>query len=842
MRKLPIITLMALLCGSVSAQQKKNPASSRQQNKSDNIYSIRKLFLEKALHNPEEHEKGGEDNDLSRFNRWFNMAEARTYPSGDLPDPNTLLKISGEVRQAAKSAHKTTSGGAVWQSLGPSQVPSNYDGIGRVNCIVIDPADTNTLFVGTACGGVWISHDGGVTWMSNTDNFPSLSIADIAVNPRHRDTIYAATGDGYGYENSTYNIFWGGLYTAGVMMSTDTGHTWTTTGLSYLQTNTDMIQKLLIHPNKTGTLLAATRNGLLRSTDAGATWTNVSPGHIFSMVLHPTHPDTVYAIGIHHLMVSYDAGATWAILYSNINATSDRCSIAVSPAAPDNIWVLNDADDLIISRDGGVTFSPSASSPSTSANFYGYYDRVLAVSPTDSNYVLCFGKDMTKSTDGGSSWSALDLTHSVHVDNHAATINPYNTQTIYTGNDGGIAVTHDRGQSWTNLANGLTISQIYRISSSRQDPTIMLCGVQDNGSFYHDGTDWWQSNAPSGDGMDNAIHPLSDQEKITSYQYGNFYISHNQGAFYSPVGLPSGIAGTGAWISPVVFNPRNADTIFFGMKKVYASYDGGASAVGLGTGSVYFSTGAITLAVAPSNPNIIYAGDYSHIIRTIDGGTTWTTVSAGLPGGAKVGLAVDYNNPMKVYVTISGYVAGSKVFRTTTGGAPWTNISSGLPNLPANCVAVDSSQPGGLFVGTDMGVYYRDSADTVFTLYNTGLPNVIVDDLDINYTSYKVKAATYGRGVWECKLKKDPPNSIKEAADVALDIKLFPNPTTNSWKVVFGKAKPPAYSIRVRDVAGRLVRTQTNNDLIDATNLTKGVYTIEISSGIVHQTIKAVRN
>ena len=842
MRKLPITVLLALLCAPAYAQQKNSSTSSKHPKTENNIYTIKKLYLEKVLHSPVEQEEGEEDNDLSRFNRWFNMAEARTYPTGNLPRPDVLLNAVREVKQAAKSANKTTTTPPQWQSLGPTNVPSNYNGIGRVNCIVIDPVDTNTLFIGTACGGVWVSHSGGSNWYSNSDNFPSMSIADIAVNPKHRDTIYAATGDGYGYENGGYNIFWGGLYSAGVMKSTDTGHTWSTTGLSYLQSDNDMIQRLLIHPNKTGILLAATRNGLLRSTDAGATWTTVSTGHIFSMAFHATNPDTVYAINSFSLLVSHDAGATWVTLSSGINTTGDRCSIAVSPASPNSIWVLDAAENVLWSHDLGATFTPTATAPSI-ANFYGYYDRVLAVSPTDSNYILCFGKDMVKSTDGGSTWSILDVTHGVHVDNHAAAINPRHTSTIYTGNDGGIAVTRNGGFAWTNLADGLTISQIYKMSSSWQDPAKMLCGVQDNGSFYHDGTNWLQSNAPHGDGMDNAIHPLSDNEQITSFQYGNFFISHDQGGSYSAVGLPTGVAGTGAWVAPVAFNPRNADTIFFGMKKVYASYDGGASAVGLGAASVYFSAGAVYLAVAPSNPNIIYAGDYSRIMRTIDGGATWTTVSTGLPSSeAKTNIAVDPTDPMKIYATLSGYTSGIKVFKSTTGGAPWTPISTGIPNIPVNCIAVDSSVAGGLFIGTDMGVYYRDDANPTWTLYGAGLPNVIVDDIDINYTSYKIKVATYGRGVWEANLGKSPSTGIAQTTKTPGEISLYPNPAVNSWKVMFGKQKPASYSIRVMDIAGRVMHTQTNNEVIDASNLAKGVYNIEITAGSMHESIKAVKN
>src|SRR4051812_27270631 len=164
---------------------------------SENIYAIKKQFLDEVLHNPAERNEDDADNDLARFNRWFNLLEPRCFPSGNLPRPDILL-TEYERASVLKKGTRTTSGSPVWSSVGPSYVAGTLFGIGRVNCIVIDPIDTSTLYIGTACGGVWISHNCGGTWASTSDNFPSLSVADIAVNPHHTDTLYAATGDGYG--------------------------------------------------------------------------------------------------------------------------------------------------------------------------------------------------------------------------------------------------------------------------------------------------------------------------------------------------------------------------------------------------------------------------------------------------------------------------------------------------------------------------------------------------------------------------------------------------------------------------------------------------------------------
>ncbi len=835
MRFLSFLFTLLIFSAVLYAQQ---PASTLP---SDNIYTIKQQFLYNELHNPNDQDSE-DDNDLARFNRWFNLMEPRCYPSGNLPKPSALLTATKDYMNSASarkaSGQKTTAGTPAWSSLGPTNVPSNHNGIGRVNCIVLSPQDTNTLYIGTACGGVHISHDGGTTWTTNSDNFPSLSIADIAVNPIHPDTLYAATGDGYGYETGGFSIFWGGLYSAGVMKSTNGGISWQTTGLSFVQSDKDIIQKLLIHPTKTNILLAATRHGIMRSTDAGTTWTNVDPGnHVFSMAFRPQSPDTVYAINTADLRVSYNAGATWQTLRTGMNPTGNRCTIGVSPAAPGAIWILDANNKLKWSHNGGSTFVNT--NPPDTANFYGYYDRVLAISPTDSNYILAFGMIMAISDNGGVAWVRLNPDRNVHVDNHAAAINPLHPATIYTGNDGGISVTRNGGASWKNLSNGLTISQIYRMSSSQQSPNIILCGLQDNGCFHNNGTNWLHKTG--GDGEAVAIHPMNDLVQIASSQNGSFSMSLDRGATFNHITVT---AETGSWTSPVTFDPFNDQVIYYGYKNIFVTRDQGGSYSQL-TSFNPFSGGATNIAVGRSNTNVIYASDMASIIRSIDGGANWTNILGNLPTNfvAITDIAVDPRDAMKVYVTTSGYLPGYKLFYSSTGGNTWTNISSDLPNIPANTLVIDTTTTGAMFVGTDMGVFYTDSSQTGWTRYGTGLPNVLINDLELNYGNYKVRAATFGRGVWEAPLKAPQPNSVKQFTNgAAIGVDVVPNPSKDNWTIIFNNTAPTKYSVKVYDVAGRIVAQSENSDKINATKLPGGVYSIEVTVDDKVYHIKSVKD
>ncbi len=830
-----ITLLSAFLFGVISVSAQPIPGTAP-----ENIYSIKKQFLESVVHNPVDKNETGDDNDLERFNRWFYLAEPRCYPSGNLPRPDVLIRAYDQIKPKSGATQRLTSVSG-WQSLGPVNVPPGYNGIGRVNCVVLDPLDTNTLYVGTACGGVWVSHNGGATWTSNSDNFPSLSVADIAVNPRHTDTLYAATGDGNGDEYLAggalhyEDIFWGGLYSAGVMKSTDGGSTWHTTGLSYLQSDRDIIQRLLIEPNNPNILIASSRNGTYRTTDAGATWTLVDSGHVYAMEFHPLQPDTIYAINNADLKVSYNAGQTWAVQCPALITVGYSAAIAVSAVSPKNIWLWSEGS-LVVSHDEGHTFTfLTPPSPVSSNEFYG---TVLGVSPADSQFLFASGLNMGMSPDGSTNWYVLDSLGIVHVDHHCVTFNPINPSTFYVGNDGGIFVTHDGGNSWTNISNGLVISQVYRMSSSRQNPYVMLAGLQDNETFYNDGTHWLTSNAPLGDGMACAIFSGDDHIQLASTQQGNIFISYDRGATFTRVTF-----GGGYWTAPLAFSPVSADTVYYGMPGIFASYTGGGSFINL-TPSFPFHYGAISLAVAPAFPNVIYAADYETILRTFDGGATWSDVTGNLvPDSLAIThIAIDYKNPLLVYVTTSGYKTGKKVFVSTTGGTNWNNISYNMPNLPANVVAADSSTPGALFVGTDIGVYYTDSAHAgTWSIYNTGLPNVMVDDIDINYTNYKVRAATYGRGIWECDLVHPLPKPVGVANISIPRVQLYPNPTAHSWKLTFANDKPNDYNILVSDATGKVVHTQRNQDVINAENLPPGVYDIEVLSGTTHLALKAIR-
>lgn len=689
-------------------------------------------------------EEEGEDGLSAKFNRWDWMMRNRLMPDGSLPDPRILsLERDAYLASHPDAALLRT---ANWSQVGTSTLPSNGGGAGRINVIRFDPTNTSIMYAGTASGGVWKTTDGGTTWAPISDNIAVLSIADIAIDPSNPNNIYIATGDGYGYAMGTSGDFWGGLYSAGILHSTDGGATWNTTGLSYAQSSVVIIQRLVMDPSNSNTLLAGTKTALLRSIDGGATWSQVLGVRIYDIEYNTSNSSTVYAAGNGNIYKSTDGGATWSSIKSGVG--TDRISIEVTAANSQVIYSLAIGGSLLKSTDGGATWA-TKTFPS-GASFFGYYDGVLSCSDADENFLVAGGSAMVKSTDGGGAWSSTGL-GSVHADHHSIEFLPNSSSTFFSGNDGGIYKTTNSGTGWTNISAGLMIAQIYRVATSPADATIFYSGWQDNGSNrWNAGTGTW-TKVYSSDGMDCMIDHTNTQNVYITTQYGGLKRSTNGGSSFTSIAPCSG-----NWVTPLEMDPVTPSTIYQGCVSIYKSTNSGTSwsIIGNNLFSTSSNNGCEDIAIAPSNTSILYACSFTKMVKTTDGGTTWTTITGTLPvtGTGINQIAISNTNPDVVWVCLGGYSSGNKVFASTDGGATWANISGTLPNLPVNSVVYENNSPDRLYVGTDVGVYYRDNNTTDWVFYNSGLPNVMVHELEINYTSLKLVAGTYGRGIWQSDL------------------------------------------------------------------------------------------
>ncbi|MEO5644701.1 MAG: PKD domain-containing protein [Bacteroidia bacterium] len=319
--------------------------------------------------------------------------------------------------------------------------------------------------------------------------------------------------------------------------------------------------------------------------------------------------------------------------------------------------------------------------------------------------------------------------------------------TMYEGCDGGIFKTTNNGTTWVDISANLCIAQIYRIGQSASNATLWITGHQDNGTNLKNGASY--VGTMGGDGMDCFIDRTNNNVMYGSQYSGSLNRSTNGGASWN--GITTGLTGNAPWVTAWYQDPTTANTIYCGRTNLFRSTNQGTSWSAVAS-AVPGTLTIVDFKIAPSNNQIIYVAKANALYKTINAGGAWTTVTGTLPVGSATITRVDVkpSDPNTVVVTFSGYSSANKVFKTTNGGTTWTNISTGLPNLPCNCVRFDASSAlEGVYVGCDVGVYYMDNTFSSWQPYFTSLPNVPVFDLEVYTPTGKLRAASYGRGIWE---------------------------------------------------------------------------------------------
>ncbi len=764
-----------------------------------NFYETQQEFENYWANRPYEKGKG-----YKQFRRWEDLMAPRVFPKGDVKQANRAkdeFKIYMEQHPDLFDASRSS----VWQPLGPNGAPAG-GGAGRINAVRIHPTTPTTLYACSPAGGLWISTNSGTSWTTNTDQHTVIGCTDIAIDPTNTQVMYLATGDGDA----------GDTYSIGVLKSTDGGATWNPTGLTWAVTQGRTISKLLINPTNTQIILAATSNGVYRTTNGGTSWTQERTGNFKDMEFKPGDPTTIYACGT-TFWVSTDSGNNFTQITSGVPTGVSRLAIATTDANANYVYILaaNNTNSGLTgvyrSTNSGTSFTQrTGTSPNLlgwnsnggDSGGQGWYDLAIAASPTNADVVVVGGVNIWRSTNGGTSWTINGhWTGSggapyVHADIHDLIFLPGSGTTIYSGNDGGVFRTTNSGPNWTDISGNLQIAQQYELGSSASNQTLLVTGHQDNGTNKMNGTVW--SEIYGGDGMQCFIDRTNNNVIVASYVYGDFKRSTNGGGTWSTI--TSGLTGNAAWEAPIHQSPTTASTYYCGYQNMFRTTNNGTSwsAIGAlpGTGTV------VEFDVAPTNTQVIYALKSNGVYKTTNGGTNWTTITGTLPVGsaALTNVEISPTDPNMVWVTFSGYSTGNKVFMSTNGGTNWTNYSTGLPNLPANCIVYQTGSNDAVYVGTDVGVYYRDNSLTTWQPYFTGLPNVIVRDLEIYDPTGKIRAATYGRGTWEADLYS--PGTNAPIADFTANLtSVCPGTTINftdlssysptSWSWDFGGGGTP---------------------------------------------------
>lgn len=746
-----------------------------------NFYEVQKAFYG-YYPNKEKHEKldrkEEENESYEIFKRWEYITSRRINPDGSRIPADQILneyqqylinKKQGET-QGSQPANLTGN----WTSLGPETLPISrtgyaVSGLGRINCVAFHPKTASTIYVGAPCGGLWKTTNGGTSWSSNTDGLPTLGVSSIAIDPIDDDTIYIGTGD----KDATDAA---GL---GVMKTTDGGSNWSSSnsGMGNVTVN-----RLLINPSNHAILIAATSAGIYRSTNYGASWTKTSSNSNYydDVQFKPKHPNTAYATENSKFYRSTDGGATWTNITSGIGTGGYRAVIGVTPADTNYVYFViantYSYKGTYLSTNGGTSFSTKSTTPNlmeysdngSGTGGQGFYDLDVAVDTANKAIVYVGGVNVFKSTNSGVNWTInAHWTGSgvpiIHADQHAFGINPHNNR-LYACTDGGIYYTANGGTTWTDLNNGINIGQVYKIGQSATRQDLLIGGFQDNATSILDNGHWY--NVIGGDGMECII-----DRKDTNYQYGEIYYGDiyrttNAGVTFTKQIAGNGVGGInegGDWVTPYIQHRTNTKIMYVGynnlwrctnVKATNPSWTKISNSLG-GSNTKYIEV----VEQSAADTNVLYMSRSDNklfLTNNIHATTpTWTDLTSTLPNSGS--LPVDVKTH-PIYPNVVYMIQNFKVYVSTNKGSSWTNITGTLPNVPKNTLVLDKNANSGIYIGTDAGVYYRDSTMSDWTLFNTGLPAAgRTFELEIYYDAANsannlIKAATFGRGIWQSPL------------------------------------------------------------------------------------------
>jgi photosystem II stability/assembly factor-like uncharacterized protein len=665
--------------------------------------------------------------------------------------------------------------GSKWVELGPNVV---YNGQptggarckvgGRVTCAAFDPSDATyqSLYLGTADGGVWKTTNHGGTWTPLSDFQPSLSIGSITVNPAAANEVYVGTGE---------NVLSGDAISGvGVLVSTDGGATWVNRQSSTMG-GTAIGRIALDSATTTGAtrhLVAATMKGLFATNDSFQNVTLVSSGSYTDVLQDLSNPQVWWATrnssGAASLYKSTNNGVTWTQQNTGIptNLPYGLAAIAQAPSNPSIMYAVFNANtgytqqNIYKSINGGASWSQIDTGHLTSVNsgqfFYNVY---VAINPTNANDVYVGGSvPIYRSTNGGTSFTDVASNRSVHADHHFGLFRPNGTR-FYDGNDGGLFYTDNPGVSdWVSMNTGLGILQVNEYALALHPTRFeILAGTQDNGTPRYLGSGIW-SLVNFGDGGFTFWDPTDSRYVYNGYIYSNIYRSTMSGYDWDDITPSTTSFPSNNYSFPfypkAALNPTNTNMVVLAGDSLLRNSVARTANVWTDvTGKLNGTRTISAVAFAPSDGEVCYIGyTDGKVYRTGNMSAlnpTWNLVMSHPSSTYCTDLAVypaDPNHFVGVFYTYTG----NKVYEVTNaaGGATLTSRNSGFPAIAPNCISVDASNTNVWYVGTDAGVYRTVDGGASWQNFSTGLPNAAVYDLTLDNSRSILLAGTHGRGVW----------------------------------------------------------------------------------------------
>ncbi|MDT8370239.1 MAG: hypothetical protein RQ745_13615, partial [Longimicrobiales bacterium] len=727
--------------------------------------------------------------------------------------------------------------GMTARALGPAGTS------GRVAAIEVSPIDDRVIFVGAATGGVWLSTDGGYAWKPIMDDVSVNSIGSIEVSPAAPHIVWVGTGEA----NARNSMGVG----RGVWKSIDGGTTWRHAGLE----RSEHIEAILAHPTDPDVAWVSAmgpawsdgdERGIFKTSDGGVTWEKVlyvdeTTGG-FELILDPSNPEHLLASTWEFrrepwfmtsggegsgLWKSWDGGDTWEKLSVEDGLPEGilgRIGLAWATNDPSVVYALVEATEsaLLRSDDGGDSWRTVNTDAGINERAF-YYSRVY-VDPTNENRVYRVSGSMTRSEDGGRTFEDVTPFSRVHVDHHAFWTHP-DGKRIITGNDGGVYISNNRGDTWRFVEN-LPLSQFYHISVDNEIPYNVYGGLQDNGSWRGPSQVWATTSFSGstinnhhwisigfGDGFAALIDPTDSNLGYSMSQGGNlqrFDLRTGEWNNIRPVPPEEGVELRFNWNAGIALDPFDPEVIYYGSQFVHRSSNRGeewevispdlttddpekqrqdeSGGLTLDVTAAENHTTILTIAPSPVERGVIWVGtDDGNVQITRDGGASWTNVVEridGVPDHTWVPhIEASKHVAGRAYVVFDGHRYGDwtpYVFRTDDYGEAWEALSPDQIDGYLHVIEEDPVEPNLLFLGSEFGLYVSMDAGASWSKfthggYPAGAPTRA---LVVHPRDHDLVVGTHGRGAWIIDDIR-PIRALAADPDLAdADLHLFDVPTT----------------------------------------------------------------
>lgn len=693
-----------------------------------------------------------------------------------------------------------------FRSVGPAFMT------GRIADVVIDPTDESHWYVGVGSGGVWESHNAGITFTPIFDQQKVYSIGCITLDVNSRN-LWVGSGENVGGRHISFGD--------GIYLSKDGGKNWKNMGLK----KSNHISKIIVHPNNSNTVWVAAQGplwskggerGVFMTTDGGVTWKQTLGDQEWTgatdLLLDPTDSDVLYAAtwqrhrtvaaylgggpksGIHK---STDGGKTWEKLKTGLpTGNMGKIGLALSPQNPNVLYAAIELDlkkgGFFRSADGGRSWAKKSDIISGGTGPH-YYQEIWA-SPHQFDRVYFANNYFKVTNDGGATFQNVGKKYK-HVDNHAMAFKASDPNYLMVGTDGGLYESFDLASTWRHMGN-LPITQFYKLAVDDAKPFYNIYGgTQDNN------TQGGKSRTENAAGISNADWKVilggDGHQPATEPGNPNIVYAQSQQGWYSRVDMATGerigIRPQPAvgepyerynWDAPILVSSHDPKRVYVASQRLWCSENRGDKWTAIskdltrneerlalpimGRQQSYknpwdlyaMSTyNTITsIAESPKDENVLYTGtDDGLIQRTINGGKTWirTDVSSlsGVPDRAYVNdIKADLFDANKVYVALDAHKQGDYkpyLFMSNDGGKSWKNMAG---NLPANNyvwrIVQDHINPELFFVGTEFGVYFTLNSGKNWVQLKGGLPTISFRDLAIQRDADDLVAASFGRSFY----------------------------------------------------------------------------------------------